>query len=183
MPWIEYHTQLRDHWKIQRLADELSTDYVTALGSMSCLWLWCVEYAPDGNVTRFKDEELRRGARVVLIKFSKKLLSECELIDKRGHINDWSKHGLKYLTSTRKRVREYRKRVTLQKRNGNVTVTPTLPYLTVPNQEKLLDSNYLKKDNINNLIRLMKGREGVKNHLIGLGFSEHDVDEALGKKH
>ena len=56
-------------------------------------------------------------------------LKKCELIDEKGRIHDWSKHGLKLLVSTRKRMRRYRERL----RNRNVTVTPTVPNLTVPN--------------------------------------------------
>ena len=132
MAWIEYHTALRDHWKIKRLARILEVDYIYALGAISCLWLWCAEYAKDGNVTRFSDDEIRDAARCNSQKFSIEALKKCELINDKGKINDWNKHGLKLLASTRKRVKECRER----KRYSNVTVTPTLPNqpnLTLPN--------------------------------------------------
>ncbi len=182
MSWIEYHTQLRDHWKIQRLAAELSTDYITALGAISCLWLWCAEYAPSGKLSTFKDDEIRTAARISLEKFSKKTLEDCGLIDKRGRINDWSKHGLKLLESRRKRQREYQSRKRSTLRRYNVDSTSTIPNHTIPNQEKA-DHNYLLKNNINNLFCIFKTKEAVKKHLIGLGFTEHQICEALGQKY
>lgn len=129
MAWIEYHTQLRDHWKVQRLADILGIEYHHALGLVSCLWLWCVDYAQDGNVTKFSDTELRHGVRTNLEKFCKEALKSCELIDEKNRINDWGKYGIKYLESARLRVRKHRD----MKRYRNVTVTPTQPNPTIPN--------------------------------------------------
>jgi len=63
MAWIEYHTALRDHWKIKRLADSLGVEYVTALGAISCLWLWCAEYSQKGYLGRLTDEEIRFAAK------------------------------------------------------------------------------------------------------------------------
>ncbi len=121
MAWIEYHTALRDHWKIKRLAGILGVEYPYALGVISCLWLWVADYAPDGDINRFLDDEIREAARCGMQKFCVEALKKCELVDERGRINDWHKHGLKLLRSNRKRVAEFRKR----KRYGNVTVTPT----------------------------------------------------------
>lgn len=130
MAWIEYHTELRDHWKIKRLADIMGVNYNEALGTLSCLWLWCVHYAPDGDVTRFKDDELRHASNTNNEKFSATALKNCELIDERNRINDWSLHGIKYLKSARLRTKHYRERL----RHRSVTVTPTIPDHTIPNQ-------------------------------------------------
>lgn len=133
MAWIEYHDSLLDHWKIRRFAKNLNIDYPTALGHISLLWLWAVKNAPNGILKRFENEEIQRAMQLEKTHIDvKKTLLACELIDKRNKIHDWHKHGLKYLVSTRKRVKEYRKRL----RYGNVTVTPTnqpnQPNLTVP---------------------------------------------------
>lgn len=121
MSWIEYHTPLRDHWKIKRLSLILEVDYLYALGAISCLWLWCADYAQDGDLRRFSDDEIRDAARCNLQKFSISALKNCQLINEKGKINDWSKYGIKLLESNRKRVREHR----LQKHYRNVTVMPT----------------------------------------------------------
>ena len=142
MAWIEYHTELRDHWKIHRLSEALETDYNHALGTISLIWLWAAQYAPKGDLSRFSDVEIRRAGRFESEKLSKKTLKECSLIDDKERLHDWKKHGLKYLVSTRNRMRKYRERL----RNGNVTVTPTVPYRTVPNHtnKKLSDESFLE---------------------------------------
>jgi len=108
--WIEYHTALRDHWKIKRLAATLEVDYVSALGAVSCLWLWAAEYSPNGDLRRFTDDEIRFAARNTYIKFTKDTLYTCGLLTEGQFINDWGKHGLKLLKSKRKANREYARR-------------------------------------------------------------------------
>lgn len=137
MAWIEYHAGLRDHWKIDRLSTELECSYPQALGHISCLWCWCIENAPTGHLKKFTDIELCKAARIDLQKGEarplKKVLKGVGLLNDNDFIHDWGKHGLKYLESTRKRVREFR----LRQRYSNVTVTPTIPTLpTLPNQPK-----------------------------------------------
>lgn len=133
MAWIEYHSQLRDHWKISRLAAALKSDYLYALGAMSCLWLWATEYAQKGELKRFSDEEIRIAARCNREKFSKKVLTDCELIDEKERINDWNQHGIKLLESRRKRQREYMQRKRDAKSRVYVDSTSTKPNQTIPN--------------------------------------------------
>lgn len=130
MAWIEYHTALRDHWKIQRLADIIGCEYITALGSVSCLWLWIAEYSPNGDISRFQDNEIRNASRCKSEKFCKSSLLSCELIDDKGFIKDWKKHGLKLLVSKRKSMKRYRER--LRHRDTTVVHNLTVPNLTKP---------------------------------------------------
>lgn len=133
MAWIEYHTALRNHWKIKRLSVLLGVEYVTALGAISCLWLWAAECVKDGCLTKFTDEEIQDASRFAHKMYTICTLKECELIDKKGRINDWKEYGLKLLESTRNRVRKHRE----LKRYGNVTVTPTNQPTNLPtNQPK-----------------------------------------------
>jgi hypothetical protein len=148
MGWIEYHTALRDHWKIKRLADILEVEYTTALGSISCLWLWCAEYAPTGDLRRFTDEEIRFAARNTSSKFTFGSLKACGLLTEGKFINDWGQHGLKLLQSKRKANREYARR---QRKSGypldNERVAiPNQPYHTnLTNKYKhLSDPIFLK---------------------------------------
>jgi hypothetical protein len=53
------------------------------------------------------------------------------------HIQDWNEYGLKLLNSQKERQKKRRDRnvtVTVQSRDSNVTVTPTLPNHTLPNR-------------------------------------------------
>jgi hypothetical protein len=121
MAWIEYHTALRDHWKVDRLATLLNKEYVYALGAISCLWLWVAEYAQNGDISRFSDVEIRKFCRCNDQNFSKNALKECGLLNEDDRINDWNKYGIRVLKSSRKRQKEYRK----QLHNANVTVRPS----------------------------------------------------------
>lgn len=135
MAWIEYHTALRDHWKIQRLANAISVNYNEALGAISCLWLWAAEYAKNGDLRRFTNEEIRFGARTTCEKFTKQTLEGCGLLTGGHYINDWGKYGLKLLELKRKANREYAKR---NRKSGypQDIHSVAIPYHTIPNHTK-----------------------------------------------
>lgn len=58
MPWIESHTTLARHPKTLRLARALGVDVPTAIGHLHLLWWWAIEYAQDGDLSRFGADEL-----------------------------------------------------------------------------------------------------------------------------
>jgi len=119
MGWIEFHTALRDHWKVKKLASILGVEYTTALGIIGCLWLWAADYASNGDLSRFTDDILRDAMRCNLEKCTLKALKCSEFVDESGKIHDWGKHGIRLLKSSRKRQKGYREKL----RNGDVTVT------------------------------------------------------------
>lgn len=135
-PWIEFHLALRDHWKIHRLKDRLEIVYPHALGLVACLWTWAGSQAGDGYLDKFTDAEISAAARWEGdAKTFKSALEDAKLIDANGRLHDWSKHGLRLLKSSRKRQKQYRRKL----RNGDVTVTSTKPFIpnqTKPNQTK-----------------------------------------------
>ena len=155
MAWIELHEQVRDHWKITRLAEQLGVRYAEAVGLVVNLWLWAALHAKTGDLGRFTEPEIARAARYepTLATTNGKLmdaLKSCELLEENGQIHDWEKHGLKLLASTRKRVAKCRRNAKRQQRYGNVTDTlpqrnsnavpnRTLPDLTGPNQDQELN--------------------------------------------
>jgi len=49
--WLESHQTLRDHPKTRRLARLLGVSIPAAIGHLHCLWWWCIDYAPDGDLT------------------------------------------------------------------------------------------------------------------------------------
>lgn len=142
MAWIEFHTRLRDHWKIDRLKDALKIPYAHALGLVGCLWTWAAENAQNGNLSKFADSEICRATRYEGQPDGfKDILIKCELLDKNGYIHDWKAHGLKLLLSSIKRQKKYRDKLRNEKRNAlrNADVSVTrelpLPYLTLPNHK------------------------------------------------
>lgn len=177
MAWIELHQELRSHPKIKRLATKLAIIPATATGALINLWLWAVQYAQNGEITKFTDAEIGYACELPeqhhpgLIK----TLSDCGWIDDRNGkkiIHDWKKHGLKYLNSVNDRVRKHREKKRLEEEEqsfSNVTVTATIPNLTVPNPtlpeiyEKILESwnNFANSVGLTTIIKLSDKRKSA----------------------
>ena len=51
--WIESHQALGRHPKVFRLAAELGVSRPTAIGHLHYVWWWALDYAPDGDVSRY----------------------------------------------------------------------------------------------------------------------------------
>ena len=62
MAWIEFHQSLISHPKTKRLARRLGLPIPAIVGHMACFWCWCLEYAQDGNLSRYDAEELADAA-------------------------------------------------------------------------------------------------------------------------
>lgn len=62
MAWIESHQELRDHPKVKRLARLIGTSVPAALGHLHCLWWWAMDYADDGDVSRYDEFDLAEAA-------------------------------------------------------------------------------------------------------------------------
>lgn len=62
MAWIELHQSLPTHRKTLELADALDIPPVQAVGHISCLWLWALDNAPDGDLSAVKPRTLARAA-------------------------------------------------------------------------------------------------------------------------
>lgn len=58
MAWIESHQELRHHYKTKRLARELNVTVAAAVGHLHFLWWWAIDFAPDGDLTKFDDYEI-----------------------------------------------------------------------------------------------------------------------------
>ena len=109
MAWIEFHEQLRDHYKVHRFAKLLKVPYAQALGHLACLWTWAAGTARDGHLKRFTDDEIAYAARWEGQSngFVTHLV-EAELLDKDHSIHDWNQYGIKALESARKRQAKWR---------------------------------------------------------------------------
>lgn len=58
MAWIESHQEIRLHPKVRRLATLLEIELSQAIGHLHCLWWWVLDYAPDGDLGQFQNEEI-----------------------------------------------------------------------------------------------------------------------------
>lgn len=61
MTWIESHSELRDHPKRKRLSRTLGLDLYQTIGLLNCLWWWVMDYAPDGDLSRFENADIADG--------------------------------------------------------------------------------------------------------------------------
>lgn len=55
MAWIKSEQALGSHPKLRLLAKELDISIPETIGHLHLLWWWAVDYAEDGDVTRYKD--------------------------------------------------------------------------------------------------------------------------------
>lgn len=60
--WIEVHQSLPRHPKLIRFASRLKIARPVAVGHLTCLWLWAMDYAPSGDLSRFDAAEIAAGA-------------------------------------------------------------------------------------------------------------------------
>jgi len=56
--WIESNQELARHPKLARLAGRLEITRRDAVGLMHLLWWWCLDYAPEGDLSGFNPEEI-----------------------------------------------------------------------------------------------------------------------------
>lgn len=58
MAWIESHQGIGRHPKTRKLARRLGISIPTVIGHLHLFWWWAMDYAPDGNVTKFEPDDL-----------------------------------------------------------------------------------------------------------------------------
>jgi len=95
--WLKSHQSLREHPKTRKLARRLG-GVPAAIGHLHCLWWWCLDYAPDGDLTKHDAEDIAMGAEWdgdpdELLRH----LTECGFVDANGngrrYIHDWDQYG------------------------------------------------------------------------------------------
>lgn len=61
--WIKSHLSLARHPKTLRLTRLIHVPTPAAIGHLHLLWWWCLEYADDGDLSRFHAEEIALAAQ------------------------------------------------------------------------------------------------------------------------
>jgi len=115
--WIELHQTLPRHPKLLRLASLLKIRPPEALGNLVTLWLWCLDYASDGDLSKFGDEEVAIAAGYWAVDTAcfREALQKCGLLDADGKVHDWENYGGRLIAirdKNAKRNREWRERIT-----------------------------------------------------------------------
>lgn len=110
MAWIESHQGLERHPKTLKLSSLMSWDIDQTIGKLLRLWWWCLDYAPDGNITRHSPDIVARAISLDP-EVGEKLLSslyESEFLDKTTTpgqllVHDWLDYSATYLRDTKYR--------------------------------------------------------------------------------
>lgn len=102
MAWIESHQTLREHPKTKRLCRLLTLDRWQAVGLLQFLWWWALDYAPEGDLSGFSDEDIadavdwtEDAGRLM------RALVEAGFIDDGRHIHDWETFAEKRIARRR----------------------------------------------------------------------------------
>jgi len=98
--WIQSHQSLRDHPKTRRLARRDGVGGIRgAVGLLHCLWWWCLDYASDGDLSRYDAEDIAiacewAGDPDTLVS----MLVETGFLDDNVclQVHDWADYGGKW---------------------------------------------------------------------------------------
>src|SRR5512139_454310 len=56
--WIESHQSIRNHPKIKKAARLAGINEFEMIGRVHCLWWWALDYAPDGDVSKYNTDDI-----------------------------------------------------------------------------------------------------------------------------
>lgn len=147
MAWIESHQSLGRHPKTRKAARLLSVSRPAVVGHLQYLWWWCLDFAQDGDLGQYDDDEIAEAAEwdedpATFIA----ALTEAGFITADRLVHDWDDYAGKLIEQRKanaekqKRWRDRNKPDTSPTHNDPVTVTSplrngaTVPNRTVPNQ-------------------------------------------------
>jgi len=133
--WIESHQSLRNHPKIKKAARLADINEFEMIGRIHCLWWWALDYAPDGEVTKYSSDDIESAVdwNGTPGSFYNALLQcgfngHCGLledIDGSIFIHDWQEYGGRLLE--RREINKERMRVKRASHVQSTTIarTPT----------------------------------------------------------
>ncbi len=153
IPWIQVYSNLPQHRKTSRLADELKLSSaavdpnMVAVGILIGLWTWAIQNAYDGDLSECSPRTIANACQ-----WKKKPETLVQALIKTGwldedmRLHDWEEYAVLLIDQEEERKQKTRDRVSRyrNKRNvtggvtGNVTDTPcnapTVPNHTKPDQ-------------------------------------------------
>lgn len=121
MPWIESHSELRDHPKSKRMKRKLRLSEHETVGLLHYFWYWALEFAQDGILTGMSAEDIADGCRftgdpdeLITALIHAGFVDET---DGERTIHDWFKHGGKLVLWRQKEIERSRKNRDKNKEN------------------------------------------------------------------
>lgn len=197
MAWIESHQSLAGHRKTRKLARLLGTSIPATIGHLHLLWWWCLDNAPDGDLSKIDKCDLAAAA---LWKKDQSLffsaLIDAEFIDNGTQtLHDWYQYAGK-LAEKREERREQnreaqqRRRERLASNKDDVSKTsalivssskhstvPTVPNSTVPYHKESIKKVPPIKQKIGEFLNVFL-TTGDYNKLVAK-FGEPDTKERI----
>ena len=147
MAWIESHQELGTHPKLHKFARVLHVCKPCAIGHLHYLWWWAVDYASDGDLSRFDALDIAIGGEWegepdVFVD----ALVRAGFLDKTEDsglvIHDWDSYAGKLIDRRERNAERMREARAEQRETRATNVQRTqrarvkLPNLTKPNQTK-----------------------------------------------
>lgn len=145
MAWLESHQELGNHPKVAKLARLLGISRPAAVGHLHYFWWWALDYARNGDVTRYDALQIVTGS---LWDGDETLFVDAMLaagfLERDGDrllIHDWDEYGGK--TVSRMSSNAARQRAFRERHKADEPVTPRNADVTVTSRER----NVLTKQN------------------------------------
>jgi hypothetical protein len=152
--WIESHQTLAKHPKTKRFARAAGISIPEAIGHLHLLWWWALDYAQDGNLSKYTEEDIADASiwNGVPNVFVDSLIKAGFIDNDDGQmcLHDWYDYAEKLIErhervreQTRDRVKKYRNKNKVRTEkdcnagvtrysNAGVTAVTRLPDLTEP---------------------------------------------------
>ena len=132
MAWIESHQALRDHPKVFDLADRMGWSEDETIGKLHRFWWWCIDYAIDGNLTKFTPTMLAQGVGIPREHGELFLASmiASRWIDHEPilRIHDWWDYAGRYLQVRFKHKPAIWKKISISYKSGTKNRSKNSPY-------------------------------------------------------
>jgi hypothetical protein len=119
MAWIKLHQTLINHPKLYKLSDLLGIEVHSACGILIFLWSWALDYADDGDLSKYSEKQLYDAVRSnsEAAPDLLKNLQEAGFVDENLKIHDWLDYAGEFLRGRYKRKLK-NKKSTLKKWSG-----------------------------------------------------------------
>ena len=107
MAWLESHQGIERHPKTMKLSLIMGWDLDQTIGKLHRFWWWCLDFAPDGNVSRHSADMAALSVGIPP-ELGEKFISamyKSEFLDKTSKnqflIHDWLEYAGRYLRDTK----------------------------------------------------------------------------------
>ncbi len=111
MAWIELHQTLPNHRKIMKLRRILKIKTPQAVGHVAMLWLWSIDNAPDGDLSRVDIEDIAAACEwTKSAETFVNAMKAAELIDDDMKLHDWGEYTGQLMERREERRKKDRER-------------------------------------------------------------------------